>query len=81
MIARALLEEFERLSVDERIQLVQELWDRVAADPELLPPLTAAERSELDRRLAAYESDPTRAVPGEEVFRRLRKQGSGGDAG
>ena len=46
------------LPVDERIRLVEELWDSIAADQEALP-LTDEQRAELDRRLDAYEADAT----------------------
>ena len=46
------------LSVAERIQLVEDLWDSIAAVPEALP-LTDAQREELDRRLDAYRRDPS----------------------
>ena len=46
-----------KLSVAERIQLAEDLWDSVAADTGDLE-LTAAQRAELDRRLAELERDP-----------------------
>lgn len=47
----------DNMSVDERITLVQEIWDSVAVDAGLRPP-TAAERAELDRRIAEDDADP-----------------------
>lgn len=44
------------LPVDERIKLVEELWDSIAADQQALP-LTEAQKAELNRRLDAYEVD------------------------
>jgi len=44
------------LSIDEKLQLIEELWASIGADPNALP-LTAADREELDQRLAAFESD------------------------
>lgn len=44
------------LPVDERIKLVEELWDSIAADQKTLP-LTDEQKAELDRRLDAYEAD------------------------
>ena len=44
------------LTIDEKLQLVEELWESIAADPNALP-LTAADREELDHRLAAFEAD------------------------
>lgn len=45
------LEELRQLSVAERIQLVEDLWDSIAADSAAAP-LTPAQNTELDRRLA-----------------------------
>lgn len=53
----------ERLSIAERLLLVEELWDSIAADT----PLTDAQRDELDRRLADHEANPDDVVPWEEV--------------
>ena len=51
----------DRLSVAERIALVQEIWDSIAATPEAVP-LTDAEKQELDRRLADLEASPANVV-------------------
>ena len=61
-----------RLSVPERIQIVEDIWDSIAATPEQLP-LTDAQRAELDRRLEAHERDPSSALPWDEVRSRLHK--------
>jgi putative addiction module component (TIGR02574 family) len=53
----------ERLSVEERLALVEELWDSIAE----ATPLTDAQRAELDRRLAEHEADPDGAVPWEDI--------------
>jgi len=46
----------QKLPVGERIRIVEDLWDSIAADQKALP-LTAEQRAELDRRLDAYEVD------------------------
>ena len=51
------LQEILGLSVDERIRIVEAIWDSIAASPDLLP-LTDAQRQELDRRLADYQAYP-----------------------
>ncbi len=56
----------DRLSVSDRILLVQEIWDSIALSVEQMP-LTEAQRTELDRRLAALEADPNNVIPWEEV--------------
>ncbi|MEE9464227.1 MAG: addiction module protein [Candidatus Neomarinimicrobiota bacterium] len=47
------------LPVEDRIKLVEDLWDSIAADQKILP-LTPEQRDELDRRLDAYETDKIR---------------------
>ena len=46
----------QALPVEERIRIVEDLWDSIAADQKSLP-LTAEQKVELDRRLDAYEVD------------------------
>lgn len=60
------------LSISERIQLVEDLWDSIAAVPEALP-LSEAQKQELDRRLDAYHQDPDAGSPWELVKERIRK--------
>ena len=56
----------DRLGIEERLALVEELWDSIAADSTAIP-LTGAQRAELDRRLADHEANPADVVPWEEV--------------
>jgi putative addiction module component (TIGR02574 family) len=65
-------EEIERLSVAERVQLAEEIWDSIAATPERLP-FTEAQRAELDRRLALLEGEPNRTIPWAEVRAKLQR--------
>ena len=60
------LTEIASLSVDERIRLVEAIWDSIAAEPGKLE-LTEAQKQELERRLAAHAASPTEVVPWEEV--------------
>ncbi len=67
------LDELRKLPVEQRIQLVEDLWDTIADDTvgesvAVTPELAA----ELDRRLQEYRSDPESALPVEEVLSRLR---------
>ena len=71
-MSRLTHEEIEQLSVAERVQLAEEIWDSIAATPERLP-LTEAQRSELDRRLALHEREPTRTTSWEEVRTKLQR--------
>ena len=50
------------LSVSERIQLVEDIWDSIAEVPESVP-LTDQQKAELDRRLDAYRKNPKTGSP------------------
>lgn len=62
-----------RLSVAERIQLAEDIWDSVAEVPEAVP-LTDEQRAELDRRLEEYHQNPDAGSPWEVVRERIRSQ-------
>ena len=63
----------DRLSVAERILLVEEIWDTIAEEPQQ-PPLTEAQKQDLERRLAAYKANPKAGSSWEEVKARLRER-------
>lgn len=58
------------LSVEEKLRLIENLWDSVADDPKTLPP-TDAQAEELDRRLDAYRQDGDPGRPWREVLDEL----------
>lgn len=60
------------MSVAERIQLVEDIWDSIAAVPEAIP-LTDEQRQELDRRLEAYARNPEGGIPWDELKMKVRK--------
>ncbi len=62
------------LSLDERLQLVEDLWDSIAAEAEARPdelPLTPTQIEEIRRRSAEHRSEPDAAVPLDEALRRI----------
>lgn len=61
------------LSVTERIQLVEDIWDTIAVHPDGVS-LPDAQVQELDRRLAAHHQDPQAGASWQEVQRRVRGQ-------
>jgi putative addiction module component (TIGR02574 family) len=67
------LAEIAQLSVSERIQLAEDIWDTIIAAPDELP-LPDAQREELDRRIQAYRSDPHPGASWQEVQQRVRGQ-------
>ncbi len=56
-----------------RLRLVEDLWDSIAADQAALP-LTAEQKSELDRWLDAYEADGNPGRPAAEVIADIRRK-------
>ena len=67
------LAELRKHPIDERIQLVEDLWDTIADDTVGDSFAVSAElAAELDRRLEEYRRDPESARPAEEVLSRLR---------
>ncbi len=62
-----------QLSVPERIQLVEDIWDSIFADPESLN-VTDSQKRELDRRLQSYQQQPESVILWEEVKRKIRSQ-------
>ena len=78
MTTDALRKELFKLTAAERLELVEELWDSIAAELEKEPfPLTAAQREDLDRRIRELDEHPERARPWEEVRERLRARNRG----
>ena len=65
--------DISKLSVAERIQLAEDLWDSVAAETGELP-VSAAQKAELERRLADLERDPGAGEPWEVVRARIEKR-------
>jgi putative addiction module component (TIGR02574 family) len=56
----------DRMTIAERIALVQEILDSVASD-QPRDTLSEAKRAEIDRRLVQHEADPTEGVPWSEI--------------
>jgi len=67
---QAVLKEVETWPIDDRIRLVQDVWERLG-DQGYEPELTDEVKAELDRRLAEMERNPGAGVPWEEVKSRV----------
>jgi putative addiction module component (TIGR02574 family) len=61
------------LTPEERLSLLEELWDSLAAAPDAVP-LTEAQRTELDRRLDDLDREGPVGIPWEEVLSRIRSR-------
>jgi putative addiction module component (TIGR02574 family) len=57
---------FDELSIDERIDFVQSLWDRIAVTPEQVP-VPEWHRRIIRERLESYRADPTAGRPWTDV--------------
>jgi len=64
---------FDDLSVDEKIEYLQSLWDRIAATPETIP-VPDWHREIIDNRLKDLEANPDAGDSWEAVQERLRKK-------
>jgi len=66
------------LSFEERLRLLDELWESLSRTPEAIP-LTEAQRAELDRRLNELESEGAVGIPWNEVLGRIRSRSKWGN--
>lgn len=55
--------DLQNLSLEQKVSLVEDRWDSIAAEQQALP-LSDAQRAELDRRLQEYEQDGDPGRPG-----------------
>jgi putative addiction module component (TIGR02574 family) len=66
----------DRLPVEDRLILVEEIWDSIAADSAAAP-LTDAQRAELQKRIEEDDANPDGVTPWEPIkastLTRLRK--------
>ena len=59
--------DFLSLSVAERIQLAEDIWDSIAVESPELAALTPSQMQEVQTRLQSHEQDPSTAVPWDQV--------------
>lgn len=70
--------DYRHLSIDERLQLVEDIWDSIAQDANLRAealPLSNAQRAELERRVADADANPDEGIPWEKVRSDLFERG------
>jgi putative addiction module component (TIGR02574 family) len=61
------------LSPEERLRLIEELWDSLNEKPGTVP-LTNAQREELDRRLDDLERSGPEGIPWDQVLQQIRSR-------
>jgi putative addiction module component (TIGR02574 family) len=62
--------DISQLSVSERIQLAEDLWDSILTESDAVP-LSDAQKQELDKRLERYQQNPNQGSSWEQVKQRL----------
>lgn len=66
--------DYRTLSIAERLQLVEDIWDSIAEETGAVP-VPPEVLAEAERRLAEHRGDPASAVPWQEVKADLYKRG------
>jgi putative addiction module component (TIGR02574 family) len=66
------LADLASLSVDDRLRIVQLLWNTIP--PETNVTVSHNQQRELDRRIAAHDADPSSAISRQELERRLKER-------
>ena len=69
----ATLNEIAALSIEERIHLVQAIWDSIAAE-QAYPDLTELQKQELDYRIDDYETNPDNVLTWQEIKASIKRQ-------
>ncbi|MBI4220379.1 MAG: addiction module protein [Chloroflexi bacterium] len=64
---------FDELAVQDQIDYVQSLWDRLAANVDQVP-LQQWQQALLEERLAAHRRAPAEARPWQEVIERVQER-------
>lgn len=59
----------KQLSAEERLNLIEQIWDSLEADD---VPVTGAQKAELDRRIEEMDRDGERGIPWKDVLDRIR---------
>jgi len=72
-MSRLAKEDILNMSISDRIQLVEDIWDSIAEMPEAIS-LTDSQKRELDHRLDSYHKNPSAGSPWEEVRKRIQKR-------
>ncbi|WP_031387237.1 addiction module protein [Desulfonatronum thiodismutans] len=65
--------ELREIPVDQRIRIVEEIWDSIAADQQLIE-ISDAQRELLNIRLDAFESDLDYGTDAKIVIERVREK-------
>jgi putative addiction module component (TIGR02574 family) len=73
MRADELKKEINKLPIAEKLVLIEEVWDNIAASSSGIP-LSEWQKQELDKRLTQYQAGKTETLPMNEVHDALRNK-------
>jgi len=65
--------DLDKLNVEERLDLIEGLWNSLTDDPSRVP-LTEAQKKELDRRLDKIEAGDAAGIPWDEVLKQVQSR-------
>ncbi len=68
--------DISQMSADERLALIEELWESLDQEERDAITLTPDQEAELARRLEAYEREGAVGITAEELHERLRRRSS-----
>ena len=63
MSVAGLHNEINGLTTNDKLQLIEALWNSLSSDELAATPLSVSELKELDRRVARYDRDPASGIP------------------
>ena len=64
--------DIDNLNVEEKLELIETLWESLAADPSNIP-VTEAQKKILDERIAEIDAGDVETIPWDEVKARVFK--------
>ena len=67
------MSKFQQLTIQERIRLVEDIWDSIAISADQLP-VTETQKRELDRRIDRYLAEGSDGIPAQQVVADIRKR-------
>ncbi len=65
--------EIDSLNVEERLELIESLWESLVVDPSNIP-VTDAQKQMLDERLDEIDAGDDAGIPWEDVKARIQKR-------
>jgi putative addiction module component (TIGR02574 family) len=66
--------DYRNLSIEERLELIGEIWDSIVEEGGDAVPIPAEHIAELDRRLADEEANPRDSISWEELKKKLERR-------